>query len=128
MNHMDKSKIRQLADYAVRQCCDNSDNCYWSVSYDELRHRFGAEITDSNENGKLLEKELRQREEINELIMAEDAIEMTCHLQYCHNCQGNPVSLLSVLGCNLYDDHETEHNHEPANESSDEDEMQEMSM
>lgn len=128
MNHMDKSKIRQLADYAVRQCCDNSDNCYWSVSYDELRHRFGAEITDSNENGKLLEKELRQREEINELIMAEDAIEMTCHLQYCHNCQGNPVRLLSVLGCNLYDDHETEHNHEPANESSDEDETQEMSM
>ena len=71
---MDKDKIRQLADYAVRQCCDNSENCYWSVSYDELRHRFGTEITDSNENGKLLEKELRQREEINELIMTEDAI------------------------------------------------------
>ena len=125
---MDKSKIRQLADYAVRQCCDNSENCYWSVPYDELRHRFGTEVTDSNENGKLLEKELRQREEINELIMAEDAIEMTCHLQYCHNCQTEPVSLLSVLGCNLYDDHETEHNHEPANESSDEDQTQEMSM
>ncbi len=62
---MDKSKIRQLADYAVRQCCDNSENCYWSVSYDELRHRFGTEVTDSNENGKLLEKELRQREEGN---------------------------------------------------------------
>ena len=72
--YMDKDKIRQLADYAVRQCCDNSENCYWSVSYDELRHRFGTEITDSNENGKLLEKELRQREEINELIMTEDAI------------------------------------------------------
>ena len=46
--YMDKSKIRQLADYAVRQCCDNSENCYWSVSYDELRHRFGTEVTDSN--------------------------------------------------------------------------------
>ena len=126
--YMDKSKVKRLADYAVRQCCDNSDNCYWSVSYDELRHRFGAEVTDSNENGKLLEEELRLREEINELIMTEDAIEMTCHLQYCHNCQIEPVSLLSVLGCNLYDDHETEHNHEPANESSDEDQTQEMSM
>lgn len=126
--YMDKSKVKRLADYAVRQCCDNSENCYWSVSYDELRHRFGSEITDSNENGKLLEKELRQREEINELIMTEDAIEMTCHLRYCPQCQGDPLSLLSVLGCNFYDDHETEHHHEPANESSDEDETQALSM
>ena len=66
--------------------------------------------------------------EINELIMTEDCIEMTCHLQYCHNCQGNPVSLLSVLGCNIYDEHETEHHHKPANESSDEDETQALSM
>lgn len=120
--YMDKSKIKRLADYAVRQCCDNSDNCYWSVSYDELYHHFGVEITDSNESAKLLEEELRQREEINELIMTEDAIEMTCHLRYCLQCQSNPVSLFSVLGCNLYDDHE------PANESSDEDQTQEMSM
>ena len=63
---MYKNKIKRLADYAVRQCCGNSDNCYWSVSYDELRHRFGAEITDSNENGKLLKKELRQRERGNQ--------------------------------------------------------------
>jgi len=112
---MDKSKIRRLADYAVRQCRENSENCYWSVSYDELYHHFGAEVTDSNENGKLLEEELRQREEINELIMTEDAIEMTCHLRYCTQCQSDPVSLFSVLGCNLYDDHEAEHNHEPAN-------------
>jgi len=61
--YMDKNKIKRLTDYAVRQCCDNSENCYWSVSYDELYHHFGAEITDSNENGKLLEEELRQREE-----------------------------------------------------------------
>ena len=42
--YMDKSKIRQLADYAVRQCCENSDNCYWSVSYDELYHHFRAAL------------------------------------------------------------------------------------
>ena len=69
LNYMDKSKIRQLADYAVRQCCENSENCYWPISYDELYHHFGVEITDSNESAKLLEKELRQREEINELII-----------------------------------------------------------
>ena len=56
--------------------------------------------------------------------MTEDCIEMTCHLQYCHNCQTDPVSLLSVLGCNIYD----EHDHESAHDTSDEDQTQEMSM
>lgn len=95
---MDKSKIRQLADYAVRQCCDNSENCYWSVSYDELCHRFGAEVTDNNENGRLLEEELRQREEINELIMTEDAIEMTCHLSLSRSTVKRAVKDLEKAG------------------------------
>ena len=38
------------------------------------------------------------------------------------------LSLLSVLGCNIYDEHETEHHHESAHDSSDEDQTQEMSM
>ena len=33
---------------------------------------------------------------------------MTCHLQYCENCQSDPASLLSVLGCNIYDEHDLE--------------------
>ena len=121
---MNKGKIRQLADYAVRECCDHSKNCHWTVSYDELYYHFGAEVTDTNESGRLLEEELRQREEINELIMTEVCIEMTCHLQYCHNCQTDPVSLLSVLGCNIYD----EHDHESAHDASYEDQTREMSM
>ena len=116
-----KDKIKQLADYAIRECCDNSKNCYWSITYDELYYHFGADVTDSNENG------LRQRKEINELLMTYDRIEMTCRLKYCHQCQGNQISLKSALKC-IYDDCETEHNHEPANESSDEDETQALSM
>ena len=125
---MDKSKIKRLADYAVRQCCDNSDNCYWSVSYDELYHHFGAEVTDSNENGKLIEEELRQREEINELIMTEDAIEMTYHLEHCPNCQQGGVAgasnLVSLIGCNIYD----EHDETPAENISNENQPQVLSM
>lgn len=102
---MDKNKIKQLADYAVSECTQHSEDGSWSISYDELYYHFGTEVTDCNENGKLLKEELRQREEINELIMTEDCIEMTCHLQYCENCQSDPASLLSVLGCNIYDEH-----------------------
>lgn len=102
---MDKNKLKQLADYAIREGTEFSEHGYWSVSYEELLYHFGAEVSNTNELGKALEKELKQREEINELIMTEDAIEMTYHMEYCENCEGDPLSLLSVLGCNVYDEH-----------------------
>ena len=37
--------------------------------------------------------------------MTEDCIEMTYHMEYCENCQDDPAALLSVLGCNLTEDH-----------------------
>lgn len=102
---MDKKKLKQLADYAVTEGLEHSEDGRWAVSYEELLYHFGVDVSDINENGKLLEEELRQREEINELIMTEDCIEMTYHLEYCENCQDDPASLLSVLGCNLTEDH-----------------------
>lgn len=101
--------IRQLADYVVSKSTEHTKDGRWSISYEELYHHFGANITDTNGNGKLLQKELRQREQINELLMTEDCIEMTCHLEYCENCQqgglAGAMSLLSLMGCNLYDVH-----------------------
>lgn len=101
--------IRQLADYAVSESTEHSEDGRWSISYEELYYHFGANITDSNGNGKLLQKALQRREEINELLMTEDCIEMTCHLEYCENCQqdglAGAMSLLSLMGCNLYDVH-----------------------
>ena len=48
-------------------------------------------------------------EEINELIMTEDNIEISYHLEYCPACnQGGASgmgSVFSLLGCNIYDDH-----------------------
>ena len=101
---MDKNKIRQLADYAVRECCDNSDNCYWTVSYDELYYHFGAEVSDTNENGRLLEEELRQREEINELIMTEDCTILIKAIGSVNNSiffERGPLSISIFLFVNL---------------------------
>lgn len=101
--------IRQLADYVVSESTAHSEDGTWSVSYEELYQHFGASITDTNGNGKLLQKELQQREETNALLMTEDCIEMTCHLEYCEHCQqgglSGAMSLLSLMGCNLYDVH-----------------------
>ncbi len=101
--------IKKLTDYCVSEGTQHTENGQWSVSYEELYHHFGANITDQNGNGKLLEEALRQREEVNELIMTEDCIEIAYHMEYCECCQEGGVkgtmSLLSLMGCNLYDVH-----------------------
>ena len=122
-------------DHAMEVDCDEgreiavyTTDGRWSVSYDELYYRFGEAVTDTNENGKLLEEELRQREEINALIMTEDAIEMTYHLEHCPNCQqggiAGALNLVSLMGCNIYD----EHDDEPAAELMEKEQPQMLSM
>ena len=109
---MNKNKLKKLADYAVQEGTEHTTDGRWSVSYDELYYRFGEAVTDTNGNGKLLEEEIRQREEINALIMTEDAIEMTYHLEHCPNCQqggiAGALNLVSLMGCNIYDEHDDE--------------------
>lgn len=105
-----ESHVRRLADYCVREGADNTEDGKWPVSYDELYYHFdNTAITARNGMGRLLYEEIRQREEINELIMTEDCIEMTYHMEYCENCQEGGIkgamSLFSLMGCNLYDVH-----------------------
>lgn len=105
-----ENHIRQLADYCVHERLDNTEDGRWSVTYDELHHHFdGTTIASRNGIGKLLRDELRQRDEINELIMTENCIEMSYHMEYFQSCQesgiGGTLNLLSLMGCNLYDVH-----------------------
>lgn len=105
-----KNNIRQLADYCVREGIDNTEDGAWSVTYDELYYHFdNAVVSDTNGYGKLLLEELKERAEVNEIIMTEDCIEMTYHMEYCENCQEGGIegamSLLSLMGCNLEDVH-----------------------
>ena len=58
-------------------------------------------------------EEQQKEEEINELIMTEDNIEMTAHMAHCPECrQGGlkgAMELVSLMGCNIYDEHEEEY-------------------
>lgn len=106
-----KNLTQRLADYCISEGTKYSEDGRWKIPYDELYDHFGVEVSDINDNGKLLKEKLQQREEINELIMTEDCIEMTYHLEYCQNCRQGGVNgtadLLSLMGCNLYDLHFT---------------------
>lgn len=109
---MDKEKLKQLARYCVNEGIDNTEDGKWSISYEELYYHFGVDVTDVNQNGKLLAEELKKQDEIKELIMTEDVIEITYHLEYCPQCQQEGIEgameLISLMGCNIYDEHEEE--------------------
>lgn len=105
-----QNDIRQLADYCIREGTKHSEDGSWAVTYDELYHHFDHTLVSrQNGFGRLLLEKLQQREEINELIMTEDCIEMTYHMEYCENCQQGGITgamnLFSLMGCNLYDVH-----------------------
>ena len=73
-------------------------------------------------------EEQQKEREINELIMTEDAIEMTYHLEHCPNCQqggiAGALNLVSLMGCNIYD----EHDEAPAEDLTEDDQTQVLSM
>ena len=70
--------IRQLADYVVSEGTEHTEDGRWANTYDELYYHFGANVTDTNGNGKLLREELQRRDEVNELIMTEDFLGNYC--------------------------------------------------
>ncbi len=89
---------------------ENTDDGNWQINYEDFFYHYdGTVVTNRNETGRLLQEELQQRKEISELIMTEDCIEMTYHMEYCPNCQQGglegALSLFSLMGCNLYDVH-----------------------
>ena len=105
-----KVHTRELAEYLIAQGIHRAEDGRWLISYEDLYEHCGAYITDTNGNGKLLEAEMAHREEVNELIMTEDAIEIAYHLEYCDHCHEGGMegaaSLLGLMGCNIYDEHD----------------------
>lgn len=100
---------REIADVLVREGISQTTTGRWSVSFEEIQNRFGLDLSADSDAGRLIVIALKQEEEINELIMTEDHIEMSYHLEYCPSCnQGGASgmgSVFSLLGCNIYDDH-----------------------
>lgn len=109
MNKKKQFMLKEIANALVQEGIQRTTTGTWSVSFQEIRKRFGLDLSADSDAGRLIVIALKQEEEINELIMTEDHIEMSYHLEYCPACnQGGASgmgSVFSLLGCNIYDDH-----------------------
>ena len=109
MNKKKQFTLKEIADSLVKEGTSRTTTGGWLVSFEEIKERFGLDISADSDAGRMLLITLKQEEEINELIMTEDNIEMTYHLEYCPACmQGGAAgmgSVFSLLGCNIYEEH-----------------------
>lgn len=80
-----KIDIKALADYAVSEGTQNSENGNWETSYEELYNHFGVEITPNDEACKELAEELRTRKEVSGLTVTEDGIDVSYDTLFCKN-------------------------------------------
>lgn len=104
-----KATIKGMANFVVDQGLGNTTDGRWNESYEDINETFDTIVTDTNDIGRLLQEELKRRDEVAECIMTEDCIELTYHLEHCPQCQtggiGGMMSLFSLMGCNLEDVH-----------------------
>ena len=110
---MNKEMSNRIARYCATSGAQNTTDGRWSITYDELSHHFGVDKNDINGNAQLLADALNQQEEINDLMMTEDCIEMTYHMEHCPLCRQGGIegalTLTSVIGCNITDEHESQY-------------------
>ena len=79
------SFVQTLANYAVSEGMQNSEDGIWGVSNDELYYHFGANVKKNNAFGKMLTKELKRRREIESAELVDDGIEYEVKREYCEN-------------------------------------------
>ena len=77
--------MQTLANYAVSEGMQNSEDGIWGVSNDELYYHFGANVKKNNAFGKMLTKELQRRREIVSAEVVDDGIEYEVKREYCEN-------------------------------------------
>lgn len=110
---MNKAMLNRIARYCATSGSQNTADGRWSISYNELSHHFGVDKNDINGNAQLLADALNQQEEINDLMMTEDCIEMTYHMEHCPLCRQGGIegalALTSVIRCNITDEHESQY-------------------
>ena len=81
------NKVKELADYAISEGTQHSENGSWETSYTELFYHFGVDIKSGDELCEKLAKTLRERPEVESVEITEDGLDVTYKPEYCESLQ-----------------------------------------
>ena len=86
------NKVKELADYAVSEGTQHSEDGTWETSYTELYYHFGVEIEAGDELCEKLAKALRERPEVESVDITEDGLDVTYNPDYCESLQEQGIT------------------------------------
>lgn len=109
-----QKNIQTMAEELIKEGTAQTSNGKWIVSFEEVSQHFDCTVTPTNGIGQMLITELEARDDVANLVIAEDCMEMTYYLDHAP-ASATPeekiTTLFSLMGCNLEDVHIT-HNEE----------------
>ena len=103
-----KKQIKEIVDEIIEGRFGELDKGNWYIGFDDIKEHFDLTVTKENGIGELIIEELESREEVDEIIASEDAIEITEYLNEVPESatrEERLMTLFSLIGCNLEDVH-----------------------
>ena len=103
-----QKNIQTMAEELIREGTAQTSTGKWIVSFEEISQHFDCTVTPTNGIGQMLIQELEARDDVANLVIAEDSMEMTYYLNHAPataSTQERLTTLFSLMGCNLEDVH-----------------------
>lgn len=103
-----QKNIQTMAEELIREGTAQTDNGSWVISFEEISQHFDCTVTPTNGLGQMLIAEMRARDDVANLVIAEDSLEMTYYLDHAPTSATTAeriTTLFGLMGCNLEDVH-----------------------
>ena len=103
-----QKNIQTMAEELIREGTAQTSNGKWIVSFEEVSQHFDCTVTPTNGIGQMLIMELEARDDVANLVIAEDCMEMTYYLDHVTESatpEEKITTLFGLMGCNLEDVH-----------------------
>ena len=103
-----QKNIQTMAEELIREGTAQTSTGKWIVSFEEISQHFDCTVTPTNGIGQMLIQELEARDDVANLVIAEDSMEMTYYLNHAPataSTQERMTTLFGLMGCNLEDVH-----------------------
>lgn len=100
--------IHAMVEEIICQGAAQTDSGKWTISFEEISQHFDCTVTPTNGLGQMLIREMEARNDVANLVVAEDLTEMSYYLEHAPasaTATEKMTTLFGLMGCNLEDVH-----------------------